>query len=503
MIKDLKISLRPKIAATPDLLKKAIARNLRVRETDIRSFQIQRKSVDARKKMVLINFEIQAFINEDPVEKSLFIPDYKEVQLSREAVVIGAGPAGLFAALRLLEQGIRPVILERGKDVQQRKRDIAGILRTKQINEESNYCFGEGGAGTFSDGKLYTRSKKRGDVRKILDILHFHGAGNNILVESHPHIGSDKLPGIIAEIRKTILEHGGIIKFEARLTDLEIRGGRIRNVIIENGEKISASAVVLATGHSSRDIYELLIRKNVQMEQKSFAMGLRVEHPQQLINSIQYHNDPEVRFLPSAEYKLVSQVEGRGVFSFCMCPGGFVIPSATSRVEVVVNGMSPSHRNTPFANAGIVVEIRPEDIPEQFRKNDFGMLAFQKDLEKQAYLASGSSVMAPAQRLMDFMQGRFSNSLPVNSYAAGLVSSPMHEWLPGMIGSKLKKGFLRFGEIMRGYLSQEALLTGVESRTSSPVRVPRDPDSLINSQIINLFPAVKVPAIQAGLFLRQ
>ncbi len=499
MIKDLKISLRPKIAAAPDLFKKAVAQKLRLRETDILSYQIQRKSIDARKKKALINFEVRVYIEEEPVKDNEFVPDYKMVSRNQEVIVVGAGPAGLFAALRLLEQGIRPVILERGKDVQQRKQDIAGIIRTKVINEESNYCFGEGGAGTFSDGKLYTRSKKRGNVGKILNVLQFHGAGSNILYESHPHIGSDKLPGIIAEIRKTILDHGGVIKFGAKLKDLDIYAGRIKNVILENGEKIPASAVILATGHSARDIYELLERKNIQMEQKSFAMGLRVEHPQQLINSIQYHNDPEARFLPSAEYKLVNQVEGRGVFSFCMCPGGFVIPSATSREEVVVNGMSPSHRNTPYANSGIVVEIRPEDIPKQFRKSSFGMLDFQKYLEKQAYLASGSSVMAPAQRLMDFLEGSFSNDLPENSYTAGLVSSPLHAWMPEVISSKLKKGFLRFGEIMRGYLSNEALLTGVESRTSSPVRIPRDPDSLANLQLENLFPCGEGAGYSGGI----
>jgi uncharacterized FAD-dependent dehydrogenase len=476
-----------------------MARKLRVRETDIRSFLIQRKSVDARKKKVLLNFDVQVIINEEPVAKKVFIPDYKNVSQRKEVLIVGSGPAGLFTALRLLELGIRPIILERGKDVQQRKKDIAGIIRTKEINEESNYCFGEGGAGTFSDGKLYTRSKKRGNVRKVLNVLHYHGAGDNILYESHPHIGSDKLPGIISEMRKTILDHGGVIKFGARLTDMEIRGGRIKNVILENGEKIPASVVVLAAGHSARDIYKLLVRKNIQLEQKSFAMGLRVEHPQQLINSIQYHNDPEAGYLPSAEYKLVSQVEGRGVFSFCMCPGGFVIPSATSREEVVINGMSPSHRNTPFANSGIVVEIRPEDLPEEFRKEKLGMLDFQKELEKMAFLASGSAVMAPAQRLMDFLNGSFSNDLPENSYTAGLVSSPLHEWMPEAISNKLKKGFLRFGEIMRGYLTDEALLVGVESRTSSPVRIPRDLVSLANPQLSNIFPCGEGAGYSGGI----
>ena len=499
MIKDLKISLRPYIASSPDLLKKAVARKLGIKLPEINAFRIKHKSIDARKKKVLINFDLQVFINQEFINENDFSPEYKQVGTNKEVIVVGSGPAGLFAALRLIELGLRPVILERGRDVQQRKMDIAEIIRSKEINEESNYCFGEGGAGTFSDGKLYTRSKKRGDVRKILKILHFHGADENILYESHPHIGSDKLPGIIAEMRKTILDHGGVIKFGAKLSDLDIYNGQIRNVILENGEKIAAEAVILASGHSARDIYELLMNHEINLEQKSFAMGVRVEHPQKLINGIQYRGDSQSGFLPSAEYKLSSQVEGRGVFSFCMCPGGFVIPSGTEKKELVVNGMSPSHRNTAFANSGIVVEIRPEDLPQDFRKGELGALNFQKYLEKQAFLASGSEVMAPGQRLMDFIHSRNSDSLPKNSYTAGLISSPLHEWLPDVIGDKLKKGFQRFGEIMRGYLTNEAVLVGVESRTSSPVRIPRDRDSLANQQMKNLFPCGEGAGYSGGI----
>ena len=499
MKKELKLSVRPKAASSGEALKQVVANRLGVKKFRIKDTHIRKKSIDARKKKVIVHIELEAYVDHLPKKTEPFQPDYKQVDSSRDIVIVGSGPAGLFAALRLIELGYRPHILERGNEVSIRKRDIASLVKDHTLNVESNYCFGEGGAGTFSDGKLYTRSKKRGDIRKILDVLNLHGATEKILYEAHPHIGSDKLPAVIRQIRKTITDHGGTVSFATKVIDLISSGGKVKGVLIQGGEKIHSGGVILATGHSARDVYGMLIRNGLNLEPKPFAMGVRVEHPQSLINTIQYHDDPQMSFLPSAEYRLTSQVEGRGVFSFCMCPGGFIIPSMTGNEELVVNGMSPSHRNTEFANSGIVVEIRPEDVLLRSGDKALRGLSFQKELERKAYEASGSFAKAPAQRLADFINGHFSASLPPNSYLSGLISSPMHEWLPEIIGEKLKAGFLQFGKRMKGYVTNEAVIVGVESRTSSPVRIPRDPQTLSHSQLNGLFPCGEGAGYSGGI----
>ncbi|MDX2443112.1 MAG: NAD(P)/FAD-dependent oxidoreductase [Bacteroidales bacterium] len=499
MKRELKISLRPEIASKDESLEIAVANKLRVKKSRIKSVHIRKKSIDARKRKVLVHLDLEVYIDDLPQKSDPYNPDYKRVDSAKEIIVVGSGPAGLFAALRLLELGFRPIVLERGNDVHTRKRDIAGLIKDQRLNTESNYCFGEGGAGTFSDGKLYTRSKKRGYIRKILEVLSFHGATEKILYEAHPHIGSDKLPAIIEKIRETILDHGGEVHFATKFKDFLIQGGKIAGVLTENDEKVPSEAVILATGHSARDVYEIMVKNNLKLEAKTFAMGVRVEHPQSLINEIQYHGDPQMKYLPSAEYRLACQVEERGVFSFCMCPGGFIVPSATNENEVVVNGMSPSHRNAKYANSGIVVEIRPEDILVENKAKVLSGLSYQKKLEQMACEASHSLLTAPAQRLTDFLDGRISTSLPESSYFPGLVSSPMHEWLPELINKKLRVGFLQFGNRMKGYLSNEAIIVGVESRTSSPVRIPRDSITLEHPQLGGLFPCGEGAGYSGGI----
>ena len=499
MKKDLKLSLRPKAASSIESIEQIASQTLKIDKSRIKSIKIAKKSIDARKRKVIVHLELEIFIDQPAEISKSFAPDYKRVESAKEVIVVGSGPAGLFAALRLLELGYRPIVLERGNEVHTRKLDITALVRDHNLNVDSNYCFGEGGAGTFSDGKLYTRSKKRGDIRKILQVLNFFGATDKILYEAHPHIGSDKLPAIIKSIRESIIDHGGIVRFACRVREILIENGNIKGVVTSKGESISAEAVILATGHSARDIYDILKRNRIELEPKPFAMGIRIEHPQALINDIQYHRDQQSTFLPSAEYRLACQVDGRGVFSFCMCPGGFIIPSATGEKEFVVNGMSPSHRNAKFANSGIVVEIRPEDIPDNRGDETYNGLIFQKELEKMAYEASGSNTTAPAQRLTDFLNGKVSVSLPESSYLSGLVSSPLHDWLPFIIRDKLKKGFLQFGERMKGYISNEAIIVGVESRTSSPVRIPRDSDTLMNPQVSGLYPCGEGAGYSGGI----
>jgi uncharacterized protein len=499
MIKQVQINISPETSADESAVRKIAVSLAGLDQSEVSRIRIVKRSVDARKKNIRVNLTVDVFSGEDSVIKPLspFIP--VDVSLKREVLIIGAGPAGLFAALRLIELGIRPVIIERGTDVSSRKKDIAKISRQQLVDPDSNYCFGEGGAGTFSDGKLYTRSKKRGDNSRILELLCLHGADNNILYEAHPHLGTDKLPGIIINIRQSILDAGGIIIFKKRVTDFIVEGDVIKGVITTDNEKYYSDNVILATGHSARDIYDICHKWAIELEMKSFAMGVRVEHPQELIDRIQYHGNQRGDYLPAAMYSLAKQVDGRGVYSFCMCPGGFIVPSATLQEEVVVNGMSPSGRNSPYANSGIVVEIKPEDL---VKYSSFGQMAgieFQKELEREAWKNGGHTQQAPAQRLADFVAGTVSGSLPKVSYFPGVISSPLHSWLPKAIGRRLRDGLRLFGHILSGYLTNEAVVLGVESRTSSPVRIPRDPETLQHIRIKGLYPSGEGSGYAGGI----
>lgn len=470
------------------LLYKA-AKKLSMDVSEISAVKVLRKSIDARKKETIFNYKVAVYINEQVAEKSDYNFDYKDVSKAKEIHIIGFGPAGMYAALRCIELGYKPVVLERGKNIQERRRDIKAINQDHIVNEDSNYCFGEGGAGTYSDGKLYTRSLKRGDVRRIFENLVFHGATEQILVDAHPHIGTNKLPKIIQNIRETILQFGGEIHFETKVIDFTIKNNKLQAIQLENGTEMAVNSVILATGHSARDVYELLHKKNIALKAKSFAMGVRVEHPQEIIDQIQYSCSGERdELLPAAAYSLVHQINNRGVYSFCMCPGGFIVPAATAAGEVVVNGMSPSRRNNKFANSGIVVEL---DIDKDFKKYEkFGALKgleFQKDLEKIAFFAGGRTQTAPAQRLVDFVDGKISKDLNETSYQPGLNSAPLHSLLPKIIGGRLRKGFTAFGQKMHGYYTNEANIVGVESRTSSPVNIPRK-ENLEHTEIVGLFP---------------
>lgn len=469
------------------LYKSAVA--LGIDKNEISAVKVLRKSIDARKKEIILNYKVAVYINEEASENPAYTFDYKDVSKAKEVHIIGFGPAGMFAALRCIELGFKPIVLERGKKVQERRRDIRAINQDHIVNEDSNYCFGEGGAGTYSDGKLYTRSLKRGDVRRIFENLVFHGATEQILIDAHPHIGTNKLPKIVENIRETILKFGGEIHFETRVTNFIIKNDQIKAIQLQNGTEMTVNLVILATGHSARDIYELLHQKEIAIQAKSFAMGVRVEHPQEIIDQIQYHCQGERdELLPAAAYSLVHQINNRGVYSFCMCPGGFIVPAATASGEVVVNGMSPSKRNNKFANSGIVVEINVDkDLPKYERFGALKGLEFQKDLEKIAYFAGGRTQTAPAQRLVDFVEGKLSTNLNDCSYQPGLNSAPLHSLLPKNIGSRLRKGFDAFGKKMHGYYTNEANIVGVESRTSSPVNIPRK-DDLEHPEIKGLFP---------------
>ena len=458
-------------------------------------YRILRRSIDARTD-VLYRYQLEVYRpGESPLEYEL--PEYKDVASAPEVLIIGAGPAGMFAALRLLMEGFKPVILERGKDVHQRKFDMARLSKEGVVNPDSNYCFGEGGAGTFSDGKLYTRSSKRGDIREVLHQLVRFGADPSILIDAHPHIGSDKLPVVVENIRKCIIEHGGEYHFDTRVVDIE-RAGSSYKVTASDGTIYSADNLILATGHSARDIYELFNRKGWKIQAKGFALGVRVEHPQSLINNIRYHGKYQP-FMPTAEYSFVTQIEGRGVFSFCMCPGGILVPSATAPGELVLNGMSNSARNSKWANSGVVVSIEPEDMPEYARFGPLALLQFQKDVEKAMFDFSGS-LKAPAQRMMDFCRRVPSSGLPATSYHPGAVSAPLHELLPEHVSLRLKYAFPMIGnKQMHGYYTNDALLLGVESRTSSPVRIPRDPETLEHAQLPGLFPCGEGAGYAGGI----
>ncbi|MCX6330073.1 MAG: FAD-dependent monooxygenase [Bacteroidia bacterium] len=493
------ISLSPEAAADDKAIRRISGTLAKLHPSDISGIRVIKRSVDARQRTIRINLTVEVFSGKETVVPFINPFVSKDVSREKEVIIVGAGPAGLFAALRLIELGIRPVIVERGKDVSARKKDIARISRDHIVNPDSNYCFGEGGAGTYSDGKLYTRSKKRGDNSRVLELLCFHGASDNILYEAHPHLGTDKLPGIIKGIKNSIVEAGGLFLLEKRVTDILIEGNSIKGVIVSGNEKLFSSHVILATGHSARDIYDILRMHEVKVELKPFAMGIRVEHPQELIDTIQYHGNARGNYLPAASYNLVKQVDGRGVYSFCMCPGGFIVPSATSQEEVVVNGMSPSGRNSPFANSGIVVEIKMEDVMKYRNHGEFSGLEFQKEIEKDAWINGGKTQSAPAQRLTDFVAGKLSSSLPKVSYSPGTTSSPMHDWLPPSISRRLREGLKLFGSAMKGFLTDEAVVLGVESRTSSPIRVPRNEETLEHISISGLYPCGEGSGYSGGI----
>jgi hypothetical protein len=500
MRKEIEIAMTPKQAADPSGWKTAFAHILRIQPGRIKHLVPIQKSIDARASKIKIRLKAEVFVDEQPVEIKKYIrKQYPDVRNKIPVIIIGAGPAGLFAALTLIEHGMKPIVLERGKDVKARKFDIAQINREHIVNPDSNYCYGEGGAGTYSDGKLYTRSTKRGNVNEILSVLVAHGATEDILIDSHPHIGTDKLPAIVGAMRQSILEAGGEIYFNRRVTDLTVRNGKLKGVEDKSGNCYEAQAVILATGHSARDIYELLHSKHLTLEAKSFALGVRAEHPQALIDSIQYHHSPRDPYLPAASYSLVKQVGGRGVFSFCMCPGGTIVPSATEAGQVVVNGMSNSRRNSPFANSGIVVQIEPSDIAHLSSYGPFAGLEFQRRVEDACWRAAGMSQAAPAQRISDFTKGIISSDLPDCSYFPGLVSAPLHEILPSFVSERLQDAFLDFDKMMKGYHTSEALILGTESRTSSPVRIPRDKDTLEHIDLAGLYPCGEGAGYSGGI----
>jgi uncharacterized FAD-dependent dehydrogenase len=489
MVKDIQLRISLKEERIQDILLKKSAEFLDIPRRDISGIKILRKSIDARKPKIMFNYKVSVFIKEPLPEISEYHFDYKDVSKGKPIHIIGFGPAGMYAALRCIELGFKPIVLERGKNVQDRRRDLKAINQDHYVNEDSNYCFGEGGAGTYSDGKLYTRSLKRGDVRRIFENLVFHGATEQILIDAHPHIGTNKLPKVVQNIRETILKYGGEIHFESRVTDFIIKDNNIQAIQLQNGKELTTEKVILATGHSARDIFYLLDKKRVALEAKSFAMGVRVEHPQHIIDSIQYHcSGKRDELLPAAAYSLVQQVNDRGVYSFCMCPGGFIVPAATANGEVVVNGMSPSKRNNEFANSGIVVEINVDkDLPKYEQFGALKGLEYQKNLERLAFTSGGRTQTAPAQRLTDFVEGNLSQDLNSTSYQPGLKSAPLHSLLPKLIGGNLRKGFAAFGQKMKGYYTAEANVVGVESRTSSPVSIPRN-ENLQHPDIHNLFP---------------
>lgn len=507
MIQELQLRILPEEAVNEQTLKQVISRETGVAPQDIQAVRVLKRSIDARQRTIFMNVKLRAFINEVPDEPEFESVEYKDVSGGKQVVVVGSGPGGLFAALRLIELGLRPVIVERGKNVRERKKDIALISRAQTVNSESNYSFGEGGAGAYSDGKLYTRSKKRGSVDKILNVFCQHGASPSILADAHPHIGTDKLPRVIESMREQIIRCGGEVHFETRMDRLIMNEGEVLGIETNTGKSFMGP-VILATGHSARDVYYYLHEQQIQIEAKGIAVGIRLEHPQELIDQIQYHrSEGRGEYLPAAEYSFATQSGERGVYSFCMCPGGFVVPAASGPKQVVVNGMSPSNRGSRWANSGMVVEIQPEDYPELMKQEEMkvkpdsplALMAFQERLEEVSWLNGGMKQTAPAQRMADFVSKKNSFDLPDSSYTPGLLASPLHFWMPEFVTTRLREGFKSFGKISNRFLTNEALLIGVETRTSSPVRILRDRETYQHVTLKGLFPCGEGAGYAGGI----
>ena len=513
MIKEYQIRVKPEVAAQEDRLKAYLADEDGLDARTINGIRILKRSIDARQRQIFVNLKVRTYVNEMPTDDVYQHTEYPNVEGKPQVIVVGAGPGGLFAALRLIELGMRPIVLERGKNVHERKKDLANISRTQQVDSESNYCFGEGGAGAYSDGKLYTRSKKRGNIEKILNVFCQHGASTAILADAHPHIGTDRLPKVIEAMRNTIIRCGGEVHFQTKMTRL-ILGDDNQVIGVEaisqhptpNTQHQYDGPVILATGHSARDVYRYLAEAKIEIEAKGIAVGVRLEHPSMLIDQIQYHNKQgRGRWLPAAEYSMVTQVDGRGVYSFCMCPGGFVIPAATDKEQIVVNGMSPANRGTAWSNSGMVVEVRPEDLDNakiekcNHVESALKVMAFQEELERMCWQQGNMKQTAPAQRMADFVNGKLSYDLPKSSYAPGLISSPLHFWLPKMISRRLQQGFKTFGRSAHGFLTNEAVMIAVETRTSSPVRIVRDRETLQHVHVQGLFPCGEGAGYAGGI----
>lgn len=502
MIQECQIRVLPQQAASEEAIAAYIAREKGWDVRTINHVRVLKRSIDARQRTIFVNLKVRLYINELPQDDMFVHTEYPFVGDKPQVVVVGEGPAGLFASLRLIELGFCPIVIERGKNVRDRKKDLSLITKVQRVDAESNYCFGEGGAGAYSDGKLYTRSKKRGNVEKILNVFCQHGASTSILSDVHPHIGTDKLPRVIENMRNTIIASGGQVHFQTKMTGLLVSGGSVVGVealgLTSQAEETFMGPVILATGHSARDIYRYFAQAGIPIEAKGIAVGVRLEHPSQLIDQIQYHNrEGRGRHLPAAEYAFVTQVDGRGVYSFCMCPGGFVIPAATDKEQIVVNGMSPSNRGTAWSNSGMVVEIHPEDVGAP--SDPLSVMRFQEKVEKDCWLNGNMRQTAPAQRMADFVNGRLSADLPKSSYAPGLIASPLHFWLPKMVAGRLQKGFLDFGRRSHGFLTNEAVLIATETRTSSPVRIVRDRESLQHVTLQGLFPCGEGAGYAGGI----
>lgn len=506
MIQEYQIRILPEQAANEEGIKRYLAKEKGLDARTLNKVRVLKRSIDARQRTIFVNLKVRAYINEMPQDDQYVHTEYPDVSSRPRVIVVGEGPGGLFASLRLIELGYRPVVLERGKDVRERKKDLSNITKTQKVDSESNYCFGEGGAGAYSDGKLYTRSKKRGSVDKILNVFCQHGANTNILADAHPHIGTDKLPRVIENMRNTIINSGGEVHFQTKMTRFILEGDRVIGVeavnLVTGAEENYRGPVILATGHSARDVYRYLASSKIEIEAKGIAVGVRLEHPSQLIDQIQYHNkNGRGKYLPAAEYSFVTQVDGRGVYSFCMCPGGFVIPAATGPEQLVVNGMSPSNRGTAWSNSGMVVETHPEDVvqSEEELKDPLSMMYFQERVEKLCWQQANMKQTAPAQRMADFVNNRLSYDLPKSSYAPGIISSPLHFWMPSFVSKRLQEGFKTFGKNAHGFLTNEATLIAMETRTSSPVRIVRDRETLMHVRIQGLFPCGEGAGYAGGI----